>query len=408
MAKKNKNVGMLILDFFSSYLLCIACLVILGLLVWFSTLEMKFIGLSGALDKYYSSDLDKFFVLPTINGDKVLPLPLPGAYWVCAVLFLNMLVGGLIRIRKSWRNIGAVISHFGIAGLLVVGFVDHHESIHSKMETFQGNTYDYTTKFDFTSIEVSEFTAEGDKKKPYVIKHDMIVDLEDGMRRFKFQDLPFDLEVRNFREHAVVRDVANYVKSQESGESVDGFFLQPAKFDASQDYYNYGCYVQVKPKNGEPPRQIILCRSMGFPQTFSVDGKLYGVEMPNEIWPMPFSVELINSVGEHYPGTNRPSKFQSTIAWTGKDDDSVEKLKTIKMNEPMRYEGFTLYQANWSEPINGLEFSGFEVVNNPADQWPKACMWISAAGLLIHFALRLFKYLVRETKKQNANQEGEA
>lgn len=407
MAKKNKNVGMLILDFFSSFLLCVICLVILGLLVWFSTLEMRFIGLSGALDKYFSSDLDKFFVWPTINGEKTLPLPLPGAYWVCAVLFFNMVIGGLIRIRKSWRNIGAVISHFGIVGLLAVGFVDHHQSIHSKMETYQGNTYDYTTKFDYTSIEVSEFTAEGEKKKPYVIKHDMIVDLENEMRRFKFQELPFDLEVRNFREHAVVRDVANNVKSQTSGKSVDGFFLQPVKRDASEDFYNYGCYVQVKPKNGEPSRQIILSRSMGFPQTFSVDGKLYGVEMPNEIWPMPYSVELINSVGEYYPGTNRPSKFQSTIAWISKDG-SEEKLETIKMNQPMRYGGFTLYQANWIEPINGLEFSGFEVVNNPADQWPKVCMWISAAGLLIHCSLKLTKYLARETRKQSANQKGEA
>jgi len=327
MAKK-KNIGVLILDFWSSYLLCIICLVNLGLLVWFSTLEMKYIGLSGALDKYYSSDLSKFFVFPTINGQKDLPLPLPGAYWVCMVLFFNMIIGGLIRLRKSWRNIGAVISHFGIVGLLAVGFVDHHESIHSKMETFQGNTYDYTTKFDYTSIEVSEFTAEGDKKRPYVIKHDMIADLEDDMRRFKFKDLPFDLEVRHFNESSVVRDVANNVKSVDSGQTVDGFFLTPAKFDPKSDFYNYGCYVTVKPKNGEPSRQVILNRSIDFPQTFTVDGKLYGLEMPNEIWPMPYSVELINSIGEYYPGTRRPSKFQSTIAWKGKGDDQ-EKLLMV-------------------------------------------------------------------------------
>jgi len=411
MAKKKKNIGMHLLDFLSSYLLCIICLVTLGLLVWFSTLEMKYIGLSGALDKYYSSDLAKFFVFPTINGGKDLPVPLPGAYWVCIVLFFNMIIGGLIRLRKSWRNIGAVISHFGIVGLLAVGFVDHHKSIHSKMETFQGNTYDYTTKFDYTSIEVSEFTAEGEKKKPYVIKHDMIVDLEDKMRRFTFDELPFDLEVRHFHEHAVVRDVANHVQSTGFGEVVDGFFLQPAKFDPSQDYYNYGCYVQVKPKNGEPSRQIILCRSIDFPQTFSVDGKLYGLEMPNEIWPMPYSVELINSVGEYYPGTRRPSKFQSTIAWKGKEDN-LEKLQTIKMNQPMRYEGFTLYQANWNEPINGLEFSGFEVVTNPVHEGPEICMWISAFGLLIHFAMKLIKYLEKESRKQymakRVNQKGEA
>ena len=405
MAKKKKNIAQSLLDFFSSYLLCVICLVLLGLLVWFSTLEMQDIGLSAALDKYYSSN--KFWVKPEINGGKSVLIWLPGAYWVCCVLFVNMMLGGILRLRKGWRNIGVVLSHMGIVSLLVVGFVDHHESIHGKMEVFQGERYDFATKFDYSSIEVSEFTAEGEKMKPYVIKHDMIADLDDKMRRFTFKELPFDLEVRHFQENVVVMDASKQARGKDSGEIVDGFFLHPAKLNTKTDYYNYGCYVLVKPKNGEPSRKLLLCRSIGFPQTFSVDGKLYGVEMPNEIWRMPFSVDLINSVGEYYPGTQRPSKFQSTIAWTGEDEEQ-EKIQTIKMNHPMRYKGFTLYQANWNEPINGLEFSGFEIVTNPADQWPKVCMWISAIGLLVHFAFKLSKYLERETRKEKGiRQENE-
>jgi hypothetical protein len=362
---------------------------------------MQYIGLSKALDKYYSHKT--IFVIPEINGGKSTLIPLPGAYWVCCVLFVNMVCGGILRLRKSWRNIGAVISHMAIASLLVVGFVDHHNSIHGKMEAFQGAKYDYATKFDYSSIEVSEFTAEGDKKKPYVIKHRMIADLDDKMRRFTFEELPFDLEVRHFEENAVVLNTAERVRGKESGEIIDGFFLHPAKLDPKMDYFNYGCYVLVKPKNGEPDRKLMLSRSIGFPQTFSVDGKLYGIEMPNEIWKMPFSVDLINSVGEYYPGTRKASKFQSTIAWTGEDDEQ-ERIQTIKMNEPMRYKGFTLYQASWNEPVNGLEYSGFEIVTNPADQWPKVCLWISAFGLSIHFGMKLISYLGRETRKEKGKE----
>ena len=402
MAKK-KSIEHKLLDFFSSYLLCIICLVLLGLLVWFSTLEMQDIGLSKALEKYYSHK--QIIVIPELNGGKSTYLPLPGAYWVCCVLFVNMVLGGILRLRKSWRNAGVVLSHFGIVALLVVGFVDHHRSIHAKMEVFQGATYDYATKFDYTSIEVSEFKENGEKKPPYVIKHDMIVDLKDKMRRFTFKDLPFDLEVRHFRENVVVLDASKKVREKKSGEIIDGFFLHPFKPNPDKDnmdYFNYGCYVLIKPKNGEPNRKLLLARSMGFPQTFSVGGKLYGVEMPNEIWNMPFSVELINSVGEYYPGTRRPSKFQSTIAWTG-EEDGMERVQTIKMNHPMRYKGFALYQANWNEPVNGLEFSGFEIVKNPADQWPLVCLVISSIGLIFHFALKLSHYLERETR----NEKGE-
>lgn len=400
MAKKNKNIGQHLLDFFSGYLLCVICLVLLGLLVWFSTLEMQDIGLSKALDKYYSHKT--IFVIPEINGGKSTHIPLPGAYWVCCVLFVNMVLGGILRLRKSWRNIGAVISHLAIASLLVVGFVDHHNSIHAKMEAFQGAKYDYATKFDYTSIEVSEFTPEGEKQKPYVIKHNLITDLEDKMRRFTFKDLPFDIEIRHFRENVVVLNAANNARGKEFGEIVDGFFLHPAELDPNMDYFNYGCYALIKPNNGEPDRKILLSRSIGFPQTFSVDGRLFGIEMPNEIWKMPFSVDLINSIGEYYPGTRKASKFQSTIAWTGEDDEQ-ERIQTIKMNHPMRYKGFTLYQASWNEPVNGLEYSGFEIVTNPADQWPKVCLWISAFGLSIHFGMKLISYLGRETRKEKGN-----
>ena len=402
MAKKQKNIGEKLLDFFSSYLLCVICLVLLGLLVWFSTLEMQDIGLSKALDKYYSHK--SVFVIPEINGGKSIHIPLPGAYWVCFVLFFNMVLGGILRLRKGWRNIGAVVSHLAIASLLVVGFVDHHNSIHAKMEAFQGAKYDYATKFDYTSIEVSEFTAEGEKLKPYVIKHNMITDLNDKMRKFTFEELPFDLEVRHFKENVAVLSAADSVRGEESGEIIDGFFLHPMKRDPKLDYYNYGCYVTIKPKNGEPNRTVLLSRSIGFPQTFSLDGKLFGIEMPNEIWKMPFSVDLINSVGEYYPGTQKASKFQSTIAWTG-EDDGQEKIQTIKMNEPMRYKGFTLYQASWNEPVNGLEYSGFEIVTNPADQWPKYCLYISALGLCFHFAMKLIQYLERETRKEKGKVE---
>ncbi len=395
MAKKKKHMGLRVLDFFSGYLLAVTCLVLLGLLVWFSTLEMQDVGLSKTLERYYSHKT--IFVVPEINGGKSVYIPLPGAYWVCCVLFINMVLGGIIRIRKNVRNVGAVISHFAIAALLVVGQVDHHQSIRGKMESYQGEKYDYATKFEFTSIEVSEFDEEGKKKSPYVIKHDMIKDLNDKVRKFTFKDLPFDLEVRHFREHVVVRNGANYARGKDSGELVDGFFLQPAEFDVKMDYYNYGCYVMVRPNDGSPGRKILLSRSIGFPQTFSVGGKLYGIEMPNEIWNMPFSVDLINSVGEYYPGTKKASKFQSTIAWTG-DEGEEEKIETIKMNQPMRYKGFTLYQASWNEPINGLEYSGFEIVTNPADRWPEYCLWVSAFGLFLHFALKLISYLDRETR----------
>ena len=91
-------------------------MLLLGLLTWFATLEQIDNGLYPTLTKYF--DWKSVFLLPEING-KMVPLPLPGGYWVCAVLLLNLILGGIIRIRKGWRHYGNLIAHFGIIFMLV-------------------------------------------------------------------------------------------------------------------------------------------------------------------------------------------------------------------------------------------------------------------------------------------------
>ena len=104
---------------------------------------------------------------------------------------------------------------------------------------------------------------------------------------------------------------------------------------------------------------------------------------------MPFRVQLDKSVGEYYPGTSKPSSFMSEI--TRLADDSEKKF-TIKMNEPMRYEGYTLYQARWSGETERPQ-SGFAIVKNPSDKWPEYSLYVSMVGLFIHFGMKLIGFI---------------
>ena len=66
------------------------------------------------------------------------------------------------------------------------------------------------------------------------------------------------------------------------------------------------------------------------------------------------------------------------------------------MNKPMRHDGITLYQASWAPPMpGGLPSSGFAIVENPSDQWPKWALYIATFGLLVHFGQKLVRFLVR-------------
>ena len=321
-----------------------------------------------------------------------------GAYWACAALFINMTLGGIIRIRKGVNQLGIIISHLGIVSLLLVGAIDHHKSIHGRMDVRQTGVNDYAWKFKSPSIEVFQYDADGNKERPLVVKHELLEDLDrSGMRRFKLPSMPFDIEVRGYIANAEVYDISRNKRRDGDGMVVDGLFLRPMKVDPSNDQYNYSCYVTIRPKNGEPSRTLLLSRQIAHPQTFAVAGKLYGIEMPNEIWKLPFEVKLLDSKGEYYPGTMRPSNFSSDIEW--RDQSGVVHTRKIEMNKPLRYGGYTLYQANWNPPVNGVKYSGFEVVTNPAELGPKICLWVTTFGLFLHFMMKLVKFLERETRK---------
>ncbi len=395
--KKPKSLPEKILDYASSMGVGVICFLLLGLLVWFSTLEQAENGLKATLDRYYS--YKAIYVVPHLEGRPVF-IPLPGAYWVCAVLFVNLFLGGILRIRKGINQIFIIIAHTGMIMLLVVGMVDHHYSIHGLMHTTTNGTYDYAFKQDATSIEVYSYTKGKKQKKnaPFVIKHDMIEDIgHSKMRVFKVKDFPFDIEVRHFMRNANALETSKNTPTRKDLAVIDGFFLRESEVDPALDIHFYGCYVTIAPHNGGKKQTILLSRQIRAPQTFAVDGTLYGIEMPNEIWKMPFEVKLRDSKGKYYPGTRRAEYYSSDITWT--DESGSTNMQKIEMNEPLRYKGYTVYQAQWSPPQNEVKNSTFEIVTNPADQWPKWCLLISGVGLFFHFVIMLIKFLTRELNK---------
>jgi len=77
----------------------------------------------------------------------------------------------------------------------------------------------------------------------------------------------------------------------------------------------------------------------------------------------------------------------------------------IRMNEPLRYKGYTFFQASWgpqdARPGDPL-FSTFAVVRNPADQWPKYACYVIGLGLLIYFAQKLGGYIRAQNRRRSA------
>lgn len=261
------------------------------------------------------------------------------------------------------------------------------------MFVLQGQKSNYAQSYTDYTIEVAEI-VNGEKSKPYVVPAEPLKAL-DPERELKVSlpDLPFDLVV------------SNWLRNSEMGRSsdksdpqvVDGVVLAWKKLSTTEEENAAGCLVDVvSKKSGKVVQRLLLYGPNIDMITASVDGKVYGFDLVREIWPMPFRVQLDESVGEYYPGTRKPSFFQSKI--TRIADDGQKKF-TIRMNEPMRYGGYTLYQARWSGETE-VPQSGFAIVKNPSDQWPKWSLYASILGLTIHFVMKLFGFIGRKERKQ--------
>lgn len=122
---------------------------------------------------------------------------------------------------------------------------------------------------------------------------------------------------------------------------------------------------------------------------------------------LPFDLRLNRFVPEFYPGTSKPKSYESQVTVfpeTGGQYDAV-----IRMNEPLRLSGWTLYQMSWGQDAlhPGRLVSILRASHNPLEQMPKWSSYIIAVGLLWHFACVFGRYLRRKPGQEPAGTEAE-
>ena len=71
------------------------------------------------------------------------------------------------------------------------------------------------------------------------------------------------------------------------------------------------------------------------------------------------------------------------------------------MNEPLRYDQYTLYQTGWDQDRSRkIYYSSFSVVRNPSDKVPLISCIIIGIGLVIHFGRKLYLHLKAQARRQ--------
>ena len=395
-ARKSKSIAGKLFDVLSGFGLATITLLLLGVLTWLATLEQIDNGLYPTLNKYFH--WKAVFLLPEIKG-KIVPLPLPGGYWVGALLLLNLILGGVIRIRKGWNHAGNLISHFGIIFMLIGGGVAHHFSERGNMAVGEGESSNAAEDYFEYVVELSEI-KDGEAKSITVIRGDQINDLRDGTTRIlHLPKFPFDLEIGGYLDNAQPVSINERAPDRQQLQA-DGYYLMEKPDEINAEANTAGCYVRVVQRDGKKSAPIILAGASFHPFSVRLDDRVFTLDMRKRLWPMPFTVQLDKFTADFHPGTARPSKFVSEIT---RLENGAKANVTIQMNEPMRYEGLTFFQASYGPPGAGpgqKMYSVFEIVRNPADKWPEYSLYIVSLGMLITFLQKLGSHIAATSRKK--------
>lgn len=377
--------------FISSLGLASVLFLLLLLLTYLGTIEQTEHGLYETQNKYFES----LFLVHRFFGDTV-PVLLPGAYLLLILLFFNILFGGIARVWGHWNKIGVFIAHAGILILLVGSIITFRYGRDGHVTLYENESAAVFKSYHEWEIAVREYAGNGGVVE-HVIPDRAFVDLDEGEERtFQSAAFPFDVVLSGFHENCTPRQVKEGAPA--GAAVVDGYFLQPIPSEKQHERNVAGVHLQLEGQTPDADHQFLLWGFQQAPAAVTIRGSKWTFDLRRRQWELPFTVTLNKFTRKLHPGTSMPAEFSSDVTKT--EGDVARDIK-ISMNEPLRHKGYTLYQASWgpqnAKPGDRL-FSTFAVVRNPADLFPMYACVVITLGMVIHYMLKLRRYLRREMR----------
>lgn len=384
----------------ASMRLTVALLVLAIVLVFFGTLDQVRIGIREAQKLYFESFLAVWHYpadWPMGGFFKWIPLPMPGGYVIGPLLAFNLLAAHMRHFRPRWGILGISLIHLGVVLLLVGQLVTNLFQQEDYMWLDEGETANFVRSFHHDELYLTRRTEDG-KMGVYSFPYE---DLREGLVIDPPQ-FPFQLRVKEVFVNAELKPEEpggfgqTYGVNRGIGAQFQLAVRQIPSF-RSDDQRDVRTAVVEVLEVGRPAGTWLVSNVFEerFPeQTFRMGGSEYAIGLRFRKTYLPFSMTLLEFTHERYPGTNIPSNFSSRVRVEHPGRDHVEEV-SIFMNHPLRFEGFTFFQASFARQDTA---SMFQVVRNPGWLLPYIACSLVSIGLLYQFAWVGFRNLRRSRK----------
>jgi hypothetical protein len=372
--------------FLKSFQLTIVLLALLMALVVLCTLAQVEMGTAGAVNAYMRS----FFVWRQFPA---LPFPLPvfpGAALVGLLLTLN-LIAKTLDIQRSWTKAGMWLVHSGLVILFAGEFVAGMMQVDTNMSIEVGQTVNYVQSYKNVELAVIDVTDPA---------FDEVYSVPDTLlsRRASIPvpGTPITLNVKRFYPNAELSNLPPGSPALATAGVGQGVAIVERPTVTADNDMNQTSVVVEPVAGGRSYGTWLASVAIGQPQTFTHEGRTYALTMRLRRQYLPYAFTLKQFRHDVYPGTDIPKNFSSLVQVVNPaQNESREVL--IYMNQPLRYEGKTFYQASFGKNDT---LSVLSVVENPGWLLPYVSCVLVSLGLLVHFAIVLRRSLKRRQDKK--------
>ena len=326
------------------------------------TISQRYIGLYEAEKLFFSSYIIWFG-----------PIPLPGMIIVLGILGLS--IAAKLILKSPWRRqtSGTVVTHMGALLLLLGGLLTAVTAQEGSIVLAKGQEINAVS--DYHQRELAVF------KNGRLLQSLTYEALKNGAE-VNHMELPFDVQVASICRHCKARPVDD-ANAQHHGIA-EKISLTAAPLRHEDEENQFGVTFSVTGASDTQDGTYIAFEIAPLQPSMTIGGDVYQMIARKARRELPFAVRLDSFEKYSYPGTDVASEYESIVTII---DNEFEWRSPIRMNEPLRYKGYTLYQSSFLQ-ADGETFSVLSVVKNAGRAFPYISSIMMCIGLLIHLWVR--------------------
>ena len=373
--------------FFVSLQLTVALLALSALLVFLATIDQVHLGIWAVQEKWFKS----FIVLQDFKG---FPIPIfPGGYFIGGLLLLNLVAAHAKRFVFTWKKAGIQLVHFGLILLLLGELFTGLFQEEYQMRLDEGQTRNYSESWRYNELAVVDTTSPSEDV--------MTVIPEKRLARLGAEittpALPFRIIPRAYYPNAAISTKEQAPPMLKAAENTSNrglgprFSIAPLAMTYKHDQRNLPAAL-VEIVSPEGSLGVFLVSTMLVePERFSYAGREWSLSLRFERAYKPYALTLLDFTHDRYAGTDIPKNFSSRVRLTTPDGVNDREV-LIFMNNPLRHDGMTFYQAGFD---NNDRTTVLQVVRNPSWVIPYISCLLMAVGLFWQFGWHLLLFTAR-------------